>query len=172
MNNVYFACKTCLIMTDAGYRWAYCQLASPGIVSPASRVSVPKVLAADAYWSGTEVDGSKWLREEILPVVRTFFGAHDEHEIVYGDYETITEDHPRAFLDWLEVGSGPRPTPRWFAEVLRLQRWSEVVAWVRKNRKPAWWFDDELRDIARVRFGELVKRRANNGMQLTKRGGL
>jgi hypothetical protein len=147
-------------MTDAGYRWAYCQLEHPGMVSRASRVSVRDVLAAQAYWGGPEVDESAWLRDDILPTVRTFLQTHAEHNIVYGDYEKVTDGQPKAFLSWLEVGSGASPTPRWFAHVLRLRTWTQAVAWVRANRAPWWWSDEELKDVARVRFEEIVNRGA------------
>lgn len=143
-------------MTDAGYRWAYCQLERPQVVCQASRVSAADVFATASYWRGSEVDESPWLRDEILPIVRAFLETHGEHDIVYGEYEQIAGDEPRAFLEWLELGPNASPTPRWFAEVLYLRTWAEVVMWVREHQQPWWWSDEELKDIARVRFCEEV----------------
>ena len=159
MNNVYFACRTCQIMTDAGYRWAYCHLEAPGIVTANASVSVPRVLSAKEYWAGSEVESSPWLRVEILPVVREFLATHREHDVIYAEHEGIVGEHHASFVDWLEVGAAPRPTPRWFADVLCLRTWPDVIEWVKAHGEPWWWRDDELKDVARVRFGELVKRR-------------
>jgi hypothetical protein len=160
MNDVYFACLSCRVMTDAGYRWAYWTLEHPGVVKRGEAISAGAVFAAREYWSGVEVEESAWLRGEVLPTVRTFLEAHGAHHLTYGDHEQLTGDEPKAFLEWLEIGPAASPTPRWFAEVLHLQSWAEVIAWTGEHRAPWWWNLEELKDVARVRFGELVKRRA------------
>jgi hypothetical protein len=160
MNDVYFACRTCQVMTNAGYRWACVQLEEPGVVSVGERVSAAAVFAAREYWSPGEEDDSAWLRFEVLPIVKVFLEKHGSHELAYGDAEQVTGEAPTGFIDWLEVGPSASPSPRWFVEVLGLRTWADVLAWSRENPKPWWWAIEELKDIARVRFGELVKRAA------------
>ena len=126
-------------------------------------MSVQGVLSAEAYWSSPELPESARLRDEVLPTVRSFLEAHAEHGIVYGDYAEITHDQPTAFLYWLEDGPDATPTPRWFAEVLRLRTWTEVIAWIQAHRAPWWWSNAELKDVARVRFGELVNTKGGTG---------
>jgi hypothetical protein len=159
MNSVFFACPACEAMTDAGYRWAYVALERSGVVRRNSRVSVQAVLSAEEYWNSSESPHSVRLRDEILPAVRRFLEAHAEHGVVYGDYAEVTHDQPKAFLNWLEVGPDATPTPRWFTEVLDLKTWTQVTTWIKGHRAPWWWSDEELKDVARVRFGELVKQR-------------
>src|SRR5687767_6141666 len=98
MNRVFFACPACQAMTDAGYRWAYVALERSGVVSRDSRVSVQAVLSAEEYWNSPEQPHSVRLRDEVLPIVRSFLETHAEHGIVYGDYSEITHDQPTAFL--------------------------------------------------------------------------
>ena len=85
MNNRYFACPSCRIYVDAGYRWAYWLLEDPGLVDLNEGVEVPAVLAHTDYWNPPAEERSQWLCERVLPAVRRFLTDHGDHGIVYID---------------------------------------------------------------------------------------
>ncbi len=86
MNDRYFACRSCGVCIDAGYRWGYAELEEPGIVRRREAVDVAAVERADGYWRGAEE--SAWLAG-LLPRVREFLGEHRAHDLVYGDVEDV-----------------------------------------------------------------------------------
>lgn len=158
MNDVYFGCRSCRILVDAGYRWATSTLEASGVVSRGDGVDVARVLACSSYWSPSGEESNGWLNDMLLRV-RTFLERHVDHSLVFGDFEAVMGSEEAAFLDWLDVSSTPEIGPRYFTDVLHLSLWGDAVAWVRsQERAPWWWYDDELADAARRRFLELVGR--------------
>lgn len=158
MNDVYFGCRTCRILVDAGYRWAASVLEASGVVSRGDGVDVARVLECSPYWSPSEEESTGWLKDVLLRV-RAFLERHADHGLVFGDFEAVMGPEEAAFLDWLDVSSTPEIGPRYFTEVLHLSLWVDAVAWVRsQERAPWWWHDADLVDHVRRRFLELVGR--------------
>lgn len=163
MNNVYFACGTCRVYHDAGYRWSYWALEHPGIIRRTEPVSVEAVLNASEYWEGTS---EPWLAE-LLPRVRSFLVSHREHEPAYGDWEEIIGDlnfESMVFMDWIEESGlacqhSCSLTPRAFVERLGLRSWSEVAGYIsdRPQMKPWWWGERGVEERARERFEWYVR---------------
>lgn len=90
MNRVMFACSECRVFIDAGYRWAFCELEEPGIVSKNEAVNVAAVLGARTYWAAPNDEESKWLTEKVLPAVKLFLEEHrNHHSLVYLDEDVI-----------------------------------------------------------------------------------
>jgi len=79
MNTVYFARVDCSVLVDAGYRWATCELETPGVVARCARVSSSAVLAASTYWAPPNDRESDWLTHQVLPAVRAFLVEHHDH---------------------------------------------------------------------------------------------
>ena len=166
MNCVYFACKTCELYLDAGYRWT--QNLS-GAVERGERVDVEKVLAVTEYWRG--VEGDERL-EKLLPQVRTFLEAHREHEIIFGE-EEIFHHFDVPSLGWMEIetheetavkGAAVKAAigyfwgPRYFAEKLAYTKWEQVVEHMADLAWDNWWFEDaELRFEGRRKFERYVR---------------
>src|SRR5688572_19224774 len=117
MNTLYFACPSCRIYIDAGYRHAYWELEDTGIVDRSSAVDVSSVLAADDYWN---VDAD-WLAE-LLPAVRLFLEQHAGHRVRFGDIEDIPiPSVDDGLFDWLmEAGFVLEKLPRYYVERLGL----------------------------------------------------
>lgn len=163
MNRVYFACNRCRVCVDAGYRWCYWELEHPCIVEPGQRVDVARVLAHASYWNPPHDGESDWLYEKVFPPIREFFEKHGDHEIVYwGGGQELPDDFE---LSWLEVGYLSLPTVRYFVEVLKMQRWDQVLEWARQHSEEPggfpWWdqasqnkfrlaFEHHLRNLQRT----------------------
>jgi hypothetical protein len=109
MNCVYFACPQCQSYIDAGYRWAYWTLEEPGIVQQPELVPVERILSATEYWGIDDSPESAWLREKVLPKVRSFLLEHQQHETVYVDEQWI------------------------YGREEEGQEWSEVETWCKKQ---------------------------------------
>jgi hypothetical protein len=124
MNNLYFVCSDCKIFVNAGYRWAYCNLIGPGVVTLQTEVNVDRVFSAAAYWTPPHEVTSDWLYKDVLPSVRQFLSDHRGHRIVFWDENDLPEDY---FLEWLQVGYSPCPTARFLAETLGLRDWDAVL---------------------------------------------
>jgi len=160
VNDVYFACRTCKIYQDAGYRWCYWTLEHPAIVERGTSVAVTAVLNASEYWRGAQDE--LWLRE-LLPEVRTFLEQHYTHDLTYGDGEDIgivpVTDDEYGFLDWMNQDENETIdlVPRYFVERLGYDSWQQVTAnIVQLEDKPWWWFVPELRYKAREKFVSLL----------------
>jgi hypothetical protein len=102
MNTPYFACLSCRIYIESGYRWAYWQLEHPGVVQHNEGVNVEAVLACTEYWSPPEQERSDWLCERVLPAVRRFLNDHREHGIVYTDQDVIYNEES-LYYGWSEI---------------------------------------------------------------------
>jgi len=124
VNNLYFACTECKIFVDAGYRWAYWNLAEPGVVDSRMDVDVERVLNAADYWAPPHEPNSNWLYDDVLPSVRQFLSDHRRHRIVFWESNDLPGDY---LLEWLQIGYCPLPTARFFAETLRLRDWAAVL---------------------------------------------
>jgi hypothetical protein len=158
MNSVYFGCKACRTLVDAGYRWATSTLETSGVVALGGAVDVARVLEHGPYWSPSKEEANDWLTDGLLRA-RAFLEAHADHAIVFGDVETIEGPEEAAFLDWLDVSATPEVGPRTLTEVLHFTHWVDAVIWVRAQKSaPWWWHDAELTDAVRRRFVELVGR--------------
>jgi hypothetical protein len=156
MNDVFFGCNACLVMVDAGYRWATSNLERVGIIDRDNPVSNQAVLQASAYWS-PEGAGTAWLTDGVLPRVDAFLRAHFDHDVRFGTFEDLVGPDDFGFLNWLDASADPDATPRYFIEVLRLTSWGQVVEWIKSQQTPPWWWlDSESGDAARRRFLELV----------------
>lgn len=161
MNDVYFACRDCCEMVDAGYRWAYATLEHPGIVSRSSPVRPDVVLSHADYWTPPPAAGSRpELTHDALLIVRPFLARHRSHSLAYGDYHEITDSEPAGTLRWLDRSHPARLTLRHFREVLGLRRWTEVLKWVESNRPPWWWSIDDIKDAVRVDIERLASEEA------------
>ena len=154
MNTLYFACRSCRVYIDAGYRHAYWELQDTGIVGRSSDVNVSSVLDAHDYWN---VDAD-WLRE-LLPAVRRFLEQHADHRVRFGDIEDIPipsiEDGQ---FEWLmEAGFVLEELPRYYVERLEFRTWDQVAEHVeRSKRGPSWWNDEDERMEAQRLFTSLV----------------
>jgi hypothetical protein len=101
MNSRYFGCKDCETYTDAGYRWAFWLLEEPGIVQLGQSVTAEAILSVAKYWDPPAEDRSEWLCRRILPRVRRFLTAHQNHRLTYIEADSIFDpDGPCA--DWAE----------------------------------------------------------------------
>jgi len=148
MNNLYFACTSCKVFVDAGYRWAYFTLEEAGVVKQGTAVDAELVLAAQEYWSPEPDDSSKWLLEEVLPSVRVFLEQHRTHTVVFGDRDMFDKG-PDWFLEWMQEGYGFDPLPRHCLERLGCQSWAAVCEHMTQLKfKPAWWTDPKERERA------------------------
>ena len=167
MNNVYFACRTCKIFVDAGYRWCYWALEEPGVVEPGKPVNVGAVLNASQYWHGAQE--AAWL-QELLPKVRAFLERHGAHDLIYGDSEDIgtvpMSDDDYSFLDWLDETDDDASDlvpdfdvlPRFYVEKLGYRDWKQVTDHIaRLELKPWWWHYPELRQKAKEKFYSLIQ---------------
>jgi hypothetical protein len=158
MNDVYFACEDCRVLLNAGYRWAMALPGLPGFRDARGQVCVDVVMAAAEYWNAPHDPDSQWLRDEVLPSVHAFLAAHRTHRIDFGDFDYLGSE---SALDWLQIGYWPEPTPRYFAEVLKLRSWSQVTDWLRtldeqRHCLPTWLHDPKALVEARKRFEALV----------------
>lgn len=166
MNDVYFACKDCRVLLDAGCRWALSTLVdAAGFREASGLVCIDAVSASPECWNPPDEPDSRWLKMEILPSVHAFLSEHRNHRIDFGEFGALVRDE--SFLDWLQIGYGPEPTPRYFAEVLKFRSWDEVTAWLseldeRRYDAPGWRHDAvRLRDVRRrfeASVGKLVPR--------------
>jgi hypothetical protein len=162
MNNLYFACCDCKIYIDAGYRWAYWTLEDAGIVSRKKEVSVGSVLAANNYWNPPRGETSRWLYEEIFPPLKKFLEDHKDHRVVFGEQEDFAPDDDY-YLDWMQIGDGMQPTPRYLVEVLGLNTWEQVGEYMKEREFPpvwwetTWWGDPPPHEKGKKRFEELVR---------------
>lgn len=68
-------------------------------------VDVDRVFSAACYWDVDESSESAWLRERVLPKVRTFLQEHGEHSVLYVDEVWIYEREEKG-EKWLEVATG------------------------------------------------------------------
>jgi hypothetical protein len=149
MNNLYFACTSCKVFVDAGYRWAYWTLEEAGVVKRRNIVDPGSVLAAEEYWNPEPDDRSKWLLEEVLPSVRRFIQEHGEHTIVFDESDVFHDTGPDWFLEWIQEGYLFYPLPRFCLERLRCNSWTAVCEYMNRVRfKPSWWTDREERERA------------------------
>jgi hypothetical protein len=168
VNCVYFACETCKVYVDAGYRWAYWTLEHPGAVQRGKRLSLASVLAAEEYWT-PEVD-AEWL-VGILSRASCFLKCHADHPLLYGEYEEVIGDpdwETQQFLDWRceDPGEGD-VTPRYLAEVKGLDSWREVEEFMATLKlKPWWWGCRGVHQRAKKRFGQMVEWRRSSGQAL------
>jgi hypothetical protein len=154
VNTLYFACRTCRIYVDAGYRHAYWELEDAGIVDRSNSVDVSLVLGAHDYWNVE----AQWLKE-LLPAVRRFLVQHAEHGVTFGDIEDIPIPSPKdGLFDWLmEAGGVLEELPRYYVERLGFRTWDEVAEHVRRSKqRPTWWEDADERVAAQQRFASLV----------------
>jgi hypothetical protein len=155
MNNRYFACTDCRIYLDAGYRWCYWQLEQPAVVQRNQPVNVDRVLAHATYWNPPKDQSSDWLYRELLPTVRQFLADHRSHPIIYLEDEEICGPDLRQPLTWLQIGYGALPTPRYFAEILKMRQWEELREWLRQHPEtPDYhlWATDEEQQLFRAAF--------------------
>ena len=164
MNEPYFACTNCRVYIDAGYRWAYSELERPRHAELGSEIDVDRLLEATAYWDPPEGAESLWLRQ-LLPEIRAFLLEHRSHSVLYAEGEDFLDTEDPEQFDWLHIaGYVQQPTPRYFAEVLQLQNWHDVKAWVASNREPWWWqLFPEQYAWAREKFETLIGGKGNRG---------
>ncbi len=164
MNDPHFACTACRVYIDAGYRWAFSELERPAHVSRGSVVDIDRVFQAESYWNPPDEDGSHWLRQ-LLPEVKAFLKSHRSHAVLYAESESFLDVESPDQFDWLHIaGFVHQPTPRYFAEVLKLQSWQHVETWVAANREPWWWqFFPEQYAWARRKFEALVRNKGASG---------
>ena len=149
MNNLYFACTSCKVFVDAGYRWAYCTLEEVGAVKRGEIVQPGSVLAAEEYWTPEPGENSKWLLDEVLPSVRSFLQEHGTHRIVFDEGDVFYEAGPDWFLEWIQVGYLADPLPRFCLERLKCESWMAVCEYMNHVKyKPSWWTDREERERA------------------------
>ena len=165
MNDIFLACRECKVFADAGYRWAYFELVKTAVVTEGGTVNVAAVFAASSYWIPPDDGDSDWLVADVLPSVRALLEAHRDHNVTFGDSETImgVDDHG---FDWLDVGYLPELSPRYFVEKVGLSTWQEVCGFVATaDRQPWWWGESQLgiHDLAKVTFTELVEQKARLG---------
>lgn len=159
MNDVFFACMTCRVLADAGYRWATSTLEAPGIVARERAVDTQVVRGASEYWSPPEGSDSLWLTDGVLPKVRVFLEEHATHTLRFGDFADLAGTEDTAFLDWLDVSVSPEPSPRFLVEVLGFRHWVDALDWLRATEHAPWWWSDvELVDAVRRRFEDLAAR--------------
>jgi len=158
MNELYFACPKCKFYVDAGYRWCYLELQRPGIVRLGETVDVQRVLTHEPYWNPPPGESSTWLYNEVFPSVREFFTRHREHGIRFWEGNDLPDD---VFLNWLQLGYCPSPSPRYVAEVLGLTSWDEVLDWkARQDDFSLWAEGDEAgRERFRRAFEQYTERR-------------
>ena len=169
MNHIYFACCSCRVYIDAGYRWA---AHLPASVYDDAPLNVEAVMRAENYWRG--VEEADWLRE-LLPKIRQFLEAHRQHDLVFGQEEKfLSRDEPSS-LFWTEI-EDIDPTddeanaqisffwsPVVFVEVFNYRTWEEVGSYLTKTPYETWWFcDSQLRYEARRVFEYLVQRKAQS----------
>jgi hypothetical protein len=157
MNDVYFACRDCCEMIDAGYRWAYAWLEHPGIVTRSSPVRADVVLACAEYWAPPTDSVERDFTGDAVTLVGPFLERHRSHALVYGDYFEIIGSEPAGTLRWLDHSSSAKITLPYIREILGLRRWPEVLAWVKNNRRPWWWSIDEIKDAVRVELEKLAR---------------
>ena len=164
MNEPYFACTACRMYIDAGYRWGFSELERPGHVELGFEVDVDRVLQAQSYWTPPDEERSRWLNQ-LLPEVRAFLKTHRSHSVLYAEGESFLDVENPEQVDCLHIaGFEHEPTPRYFAEVLKLQSWHDVETWVCANREPWWWrLFPEQYAWARRKFEALVRDRENRG---------
>lgn len=163
MNDPFFACNVCKDYIEAGYRWAHFTLEKTCTVTLGSVVNIQDVLEQEKYWAIGSDDSYEWLRA-LLPKIKMFLHNHKEHEIIYAEEEFFIDfSHQRQF-DWMNVEDTlARPSPRYFAEILKLTKWSEVENWLVSNDELAWYgYDIAMRDYVRYRFDHLVANGAAN----------
>ena len=160
MNNVYFACRECKTYTDAGYRWAYCQLEKPGIALPGAVVDVDRLLSADSYWKPEPNEHNSRLAL-VLSHAMHFISSHKAHRIVYGDMEEIigadADEHEQfAWMDEYPKHDTDLK-PRNFVEQLGMRTWGEVTAYLASRPEKPWWYQlASERVVARRKFDELT----------------
>lgn len=168
MNDLYFACCSCKIYIDAGYRWAYWQLKEEGIVARGQAVDIANVLAADGYWHPPQDEHSRWLADDIFPGLRQFLQDHQSHCIVFGEDEDFAPSEADA-LEWMQIGYALMPTPRYLVEVIGLHTWDQVREYMAKQSTlPAWyavtwWGNPSPQEKGRQKFEEIVRQQYNIG---------
>ena len=140
MTDLYFACPECKAYVDAGYRWCYLELQRPGIVRLGEIVDVERVRAHQPYWSPPPGEGSAWLYNEVFPSGREFFTRHREHGITFCEDNDLSDD---VFLHWLQLGYCRSPSPRYFAEVLGLTSWDQVLDWKARQVNYGLWAEGD-----------------------------
>ena len=163
MNDRYFVCLDCKIYIDAGYRWAYATLEEPGIVEQGKSVRAFDVQKARDYWNPPQEEHEHWLYDEVLPSVRRFLDAHQEHHLLYGEREDFISNDEGGFLDWMQIGFLPVELPRYFVTYLGFTSWKQVESYIEKMDEAdrPWWWKLEWQDIhtkARQKFESLVSR--------------
>ena len=155
MNDLYFACSSCRIFVDAGYRLAYWTLEEPGLVNRSGVVDAAAVLSAREYWDVQE----DWLLE-LLPAVRRFLEMNGGHGVRFGDSEDLALPYQisEEWFDWLmEAGFVLEELPRYYVERLGLRMWEQVTAHVQSSKwPPGWWADEDRRRSAQRKFLGLV----------------
>lgn len=160
MNNVYFACTDCKSYTDAGYRWAYCQLEKPRIVFRSAVVEVDRLLPVAAYWNPEPNERNAWLTS-VLSHAAQFISGHKTHRIVYGDLEQVMGADADEYSQFAWMNDYPEDEtdllPRNFIEKLGMRTWGEVTAYLASRPTKPWWYTlRSARAVARRKFDELI----------------
>ncbi len=160
MNNVYFACTDCKTYTDAGYRWAYCQLEKPRTVLRSAVVEVDRLLSAEAYWKLEPNEQNKWLTS-VLSHAEQFISRHKTHRILYGDLEQVMGAETDEYSKFAWMNEYPAHEtdlqPRNFIEQRGMLTWGEVTAYLASRPEKPWWYTlRSARVVARRKFDELV----------------
>jgi hypothetical protein len=164
MNNLYFACTSCKVFVDAGYRWAYWTLEDAGIVTKGGPVDPAKVLAAEEYWNPEKEETSNWLYNEVFPSVRTFLEEHGPHKIIYGEIDLICDSSSDWFLEWIQEGFLAYAYPRFCLERLHHDSWDAVRSYMDQQKsKPRWWTEPDERERAERWFkASLIRKQATS----------
>lgn len=158
----FFACTDCRIFVNAGGRCVR-GLEAREVVRVGGAVDADRVLGEAGYWDDPAEIYPDW-RREVLDPVRSFLTEHAEHGVVFFDEAKVRSIGDEEMLDWLQVGSEARWSPRHFAEVLALRQWAEVQEYVRQNERSVeadffnYWLDDAERASFRAKFELLAER--------------
>ena len=155
MNCVYFACKTCELYIDAGYRWTQ---TLPDSIKRGQSVDRESILSATEYWRG--VKGNDYLRI-LLQRIKAFLDAHQEHEVIFAEEDDFHHFDARS-LGWMEIDHSSNDKyfwgPRDFVEKLGYTRWEQVVEHIAGLEWGNWWFENmELRFEGRRKFEWFVR---------------
>ncbi len=157
MNDLFLICEDCKIYIDVGYRWAYWTLEKTGIVSKNEKVNPQKIFQAKEYWNPEE-KGSDWLLDEVLPSINKFLRDHENHSILYGEFDDFIKVYDETIFEWKNIGYNPDELPRLWVEDLGLKNWNEVINRLSKPTDQPWFWDDgNLRNKATIYFNNLLK---------------
>ena len=157
MNNLYLFCEDCKIYIDVGYRWAYWTLEDKGIVTRKAKVDPQRILQTQEYWS-PEGKNSEWLLQEVLPSINKFLKEHENHSILYGEFDDIINSYDETIFEWKSIGYCCDELPRLWVEDLDLKNWNEVIKRFPEPVDEPWFWDyNDLRKKAKIYFYNLLK---------------